>query len=191
MKVSAGIAGVLILCVLAALAGLTAGINLNPQATVKFVPDWGSAADWVAGIGTLFAVVLALKVRLEDMHSQKEQLEALTYGVLNIGRGTSAMGLEVTSKGRLPVRITGMYLGSRKEPKIWAFDNYLIDSSALPVRLEFGDKIDFRFTPELKGLVKKAEINDMAPIKREDMMLFIETTLGGTQLPLDLTYFPH
>lgn len=60
MKVVAAVVAVLVVAVLSALAGLTAGINLNPQATVKFVPDWGSVGDWVSGIGALLAVIASL-----------------------------------------------------------------------------------------------------------------------------------
>src|SRR5690606_41643222 len=52
MRWLAGIA-VAGLCIVSGLLGLTAGINLNPAATVRFVPNWGSLADWAAGRGTL------------------------------------------------------------------------------------------------------------------------------------------
>ncbi|MBI6913254.1 MULTISPECIES: hypothetical protein [Pseudomonas] len=60
MKVVAVVAAVLVVAALSALAGLTAGINLNPQSTVKFVPDWGSVGDWVSGVGALLAVIASL-----------------------------------------------------------------------------------------------------------------------------------
>lgn len=34
-------------------AGLTMGINLHPESTVRFVPNWGSLGDWVAGIAAV------------------------------------------------------------------------------------------------------------------------------------------
>lgn len=47
------------LLVVAGLLGLVAGINLNPQSTVRYVPDWGSLGDWVAGISGLFTFCVA------------------------------------------------------------------------------------------------------------------------------------
>lgn len=41
------------------LLGLTAGINLNPESTVKYIPNWGSLGDWVAGISALLTFVVA------------------------------------------------------------------------------------------------------------------------------------
>ncbi|WP_336352975.1 hypothetical protein [Pseudomonas atacamensis] len=46
-------------CVISGLLGLTAGINMNPQSTVKFVPDWGSLGDWVAGVSALLTFLVA------------------------------------------------------------------------------------------------------------------------------------
>jgi hypothetical protein len=60
MKVVGVVVTVLVISALSGLAGLTAGINLNPQSTVKFVPDWGSVGDWVSGIGALLAVIASL-----------------------------------------------------------------------------------------------------------------------------------
>ena len=48
--------GVLAAFVLGGLLGLTAGVNLNPNVTVSFVPNWGSLGDWVSGVGALLAV---------------------------------------------------------------------------------------------------------------------------------------
>src|SRR5690606_33024784 len=45
MRWLAGLA-VAVLCILSGLLGLTAGINLNPDSTVRFVPNWGSVGDW-------------------------------------------------------------------------------------------------------------------------------------------------
>lgn len=47
--------------VISGLLGLTAGINLNHSSTVTFVPDWGSLADWIAGVSAFFTFVVALK----------------------------------------------------------------------------------------------------------------------------------
>ncbi|WP_432755356.1 hypothetical protein [Pseudomonas sp. WMBT8] len=60
MKIVAVVVAVLFVVGLSALGGLTAGINLNPQSTVKYVPDWGSVGDWVSGIGALLAVIASL-----------------------------------------------------------------------------------------------------------------------------------
>lgn len=65
---------VLALCVVCGLLGLTVGINLNPQSTVKFVPAWGSLGDWVAGIGAIFAVGVAVWQSL--LQQQREKAKA-------------------------------------------------------------------------------------------------------------------
>lgn len=70
MKVVAVVTAVLVVAALSALAGLTAGINLNPHSTVKFVPDWGSVGDWVSGVGALLAVIASLYMVKRSEHFQ-------------------------------------------------------------------------------------------------------------------------
>ncbi|WP_312387716.1 hypothetical protein [Pseudomonas sp.] len=62
MKVASLAGGALLIlfaCVSSGLLGLTAGINLNPDSTIKFVPNWGSMGDWLAGLSALLTFVVA------------------------------------------------------------------------------------------------------------------------------------
>lgn len=59
-------------CVVCGLLGLTAGINLNPQSTVKFVPDWGSLGDWVAGVAALLTFFVAC-IAMNAWRAQERQ----------------------------------------------------------------------------------------------------------------------
>ncbi|WP_127650547.1 hypothetical protein [Pseudomonas koreensis] len=34
-------------------------MNLNPQSTVRFIPDWGSLGDWLAGVSALLTFIAA------------------------------------------------------------------------------------------------------------------------------------
>lgn len=65
----------LLLCIVTGLLGLTAGINLNPESTVRFVPAWGSLGDWISGIGALLAVVTSLYLvrRNEALQHERER----------------------------------------------------------------------------------------------------------------------
>lgn len=69
------VVGVVALCAVSGLLGLTAGINLNPDSIVKFVPNWGSLGDWVSGVGALLAVItsLALVRRSEASQAERER----------------------------------------------------------------------------------------------------------------------
>ncbi|MGY3026207.1 hypothetical protein ACVWXR_004042 [Pseudomonas lurida] len=95
---------VFLLCLLSALAGLTAGINLNPQSTVKFVPLWGSAGDWVAGLGALLAVVVAL------LQSSKQQEKERAKVKINNEYDSDFWSLRAMSEGLVPVTVLGVYL---------------------------------------------------------------------------------
>jgi len=98
MKVVAVVAAVLMVATLSALAGLTAGINLNPQSTVKFVPAWGSVGDWVSGIGALLAVVTSLymvkrseRFQLERDSEQLMLVQEHSLGWLTLRVGCSGL----------------------------------------------------------------------------------------------------
>lgn len=60
--------------VLVGLAGLTAGINLNPASTVQFVPNWGSVGDWLAGIAGLMTFVVASRAMNVWRTQEKQRL---------------------------------------------------------------------------------------------------------------------
>lgn len=126
---------VLVLCALSGLAGLTAGINLNPASTVKFVPVWGSAGDWVAGLGALLAVVVAL---LQSARQQeKERAKAKIFSE----HGDDYWSVRVLSEGLVPVTVLSVRL---------EYDNYqrFIDlctrpgsKLSLPHKLERGETL--------------------------------------------------
>lgn len=65
-------------CAVSGFLGLTAGINLNPESTVKYVPNWGSLGDWVAGISALLTFVVAC-VAMNAWRMQERQRLTLQW----------------------------------------------------------------------------------------------------------------
>lgn len=70
--------GCFFVCVISGLLGLTAGINLNPESTVKFVPNWGSVGDWAAGISTFLTLLVAC-IAMNTWRVQERQRLALQF----------------------------------------------------------------------------------------------------------------
>ena len=93
--------GVLIICIISALLGLTLGINLNSESTTKYVLSWGSLGDWVAGVGTLFAVAVALWQSFAQ--SQKDRIRTF---VIDKSKPRS-WTLRIISEGLIPVTVLG------------------------------------------------------------------------------------
>lgn len=103
-------------CVGSALLGLAAGINLNPNSIVKFVPvldanTWSAVGVWLGAIATLCAVGLSLYY---SRHDDKEKLTLISevHQITN-GRSTTnaKMTLRVVCTGRLPTTILAIGIG--------------------------------------------------------------------------------
>jgi hypothetical protein len=103
-------------CVSAGLAGLAAGINLNPNSTVKFVPvldpnTWSALGSWLGAIATFCAAGLALYY---SRHDDQEKL-AFFSEVHQLSAGETAVGVKMTLRvvctGRLPTTILAIGIG--------------------------------------------------------------------------------
>lgn len=152
MKIIAGVM-VGIACLLSGLLGLTAGINLNPETTIRYVPDWEIAGAWVSGLGALAAVWTmvwtyyrqrsdALKQRLDD---EKESLEIVQKchpaGILTTLSIISLSAMRIVIKD-IRIRDVASSLSVRMPMR----DAHQYESPTglrLPARLEFRDVIHF------------------------------------------------
>ncbi|EKT4472946.1 hypothetical protein QEM11_003848 [Pseudomonas putida] len=123
-------------CAVCGLLGLTAGINLNPASTVKFVPVWGSFGDWVSGIGALLAVVVALW----QIHRQQERERPKI--LLHHHLQANGWSLGVVSDGISPVTVLGAYILYDQTSQIDLVDR-LPEGYQLPRRLDRGEVMLF------------------------------------------------
>ncbi len=135
---------VLFLCLICGLLGLTAGINLNPESTIKFVPAWGSLGDWVSGLGALLAVLVTLwladKQRREDVESLKV---GLVIGMMSNGPELFFASVNVTSDGKRPVLITAITFMSRHAQQAMHVTGFMPFGNSLPIRLNYGEQAQF------------------------------------------------
>ncbi|MBK5437929.1 hypothetical protein JFV30_14195 [Pseudomonas sp. TH32] len=127
---------VLGLCLCSGLAGLNAGIIFNPKNTVEFLPVWGSLGDWVAGLGTLFAVGVALDQSKRQQDRERANLK------ITVEHGTDLFSVRLLSNGLTPVTVLAVHM---------EFDDYessinLATQSSgnikLPQKLVLGDTLD-------------------------------------------------
>ncbi|AQY67430.1 hypothetical protein [Pseudomonas veronii] len=165
--------GALAAFVLGCLLGLTAGVNLNPNATVSFVPNWGSLGDWVSGVGALLAVVVA--VWLADTQ-RKDNAEKLTLkcGVKPANDGSMIFGgrdlvVELISSGSRPVRVSGAKIGAKGKAGGWKAYMAGPTGKGFPFTLNYGEgeeiRLSFRdvsdvldhFSAEYQGDLSKAQ----------------------------------
>ena len=128
----------LFFCILSGLAGLMAGINLNPLSTVRFVPDWGIIGNWFSGAGTLGAVLASLWLarRGERRQEQREKED------VKIEQSASNLyaSIRVISLGVFPVTIKNVLI-VRDDDKAFAVPPPIDSKANFPLRLEFREDL--------------------------------------------------
>jgi len=135
---------VLFLCALSGLLGLTAGINLNPESTVKFVPVWGSLGDWISGLGALLAVLVTLWLADKQRRDDVESLEVnLVMGLAEYRPDDAFVSVNVTSDGKRPVLVTGVVFTSPYAKKALHVTGFMHFGDTLPIRLSYGEQAQF------------------------------------------------
>lgn len=123
-----------VVCVICALLGLTAGLKLNPQSTMKFVPNWGSLGDWFAAAGTIAAVWVALSQSKKQ--AEKERPRTKIYQEYK----ENAWSVRIVSEGLVPVTVLDASLSYDGVREI-DLAPWFPQSSALPKKLERGDAL--------------------------------------------------
>jgi len=93
--------GLLVTSVISGLLGMTVGINMNPSSTTRYVLNWGSLGDWVAGTGAFFAVGVALWQSFTQ--SQKDRIRTLIIDK----SAQRSWSLRIVSEGLIPVTVLG------------------------------------------------------------------------------------
>lgn len=173
------VAGFVLGCALSGLAGLTAGLNLNPASIVRFVPNWGSLGDWVAGLGAFFAVGVAL---WQSHLQRKEDVEDL---VIKQAQGRDRWKVSVVSKGKRPARVQYVSFYSREIDTILPIKNFIFHGAdaSLPQTLSYAEDIHFVTRPELfLDLALNAVLAFDDPLR--DLEIRVNTTLGVFSAPV-------
>lgn len=170
--------------VLLVLLGLTAGINLNPQATVKFVPDWGSLGDWVSGVGALLAVVASfLIVQRNEKFQLARDSEQL---VLNQEQDSAYLGIHLGCKGLRSCFVTDIRICSLKQRRTIKHDISKDFAEKFPFRLEPGEHIRLEWSGvEFKPLLHT--IGSLQALVLEEFFIEVLTGISVHRFSLD----PH
>jgi hypothetical protein len=160
MKVVTIILAGIVLSILSAFAGLTAGINLNPQSTVRFVPDWGSVGDWVSGVGALLAVVVSLYM---TRRSERFQLERDSEQLMLIQEPSLAwLTLTIGCKGMRRCTVNDLRLCHGK--KRTSLKHVLAEKNTgnFPCKLDPGDSFKLDWSGlEIKPIVRSVRNLDL------------------------------
>lgn len=170
--------GFLIACVVSGLAGLTVGINLNSESTTKYVLNWGSLGDWVAGTGAFFAVAVAL---WQSYVQRKEDIEDLAIEQRQVKQ---RLVVSVVSRGKRPVRVLWIGFYSKKFDITLPIKSFIFhgDETLLPQTLGYAENIEFQSRPEM---LQDLAVNAMFTFDDlHDLQIQVKTTLKEFKSPV-------
>lgn len=102
---------VVLSCSACGMLGLVAGINLNPLSTVRFVPEMGSLADWVSGLGSVSAALVALYLANQQRKNNTARIE------ISQSHTNHDFDLSFVSTGERPPIVTGVFIRSPRYKK--------------------------------------------------------------------------
>jgi hypothetical protein len=124
---------VIVACVICGMLGLTAGVNLNPSATVRYVWDWNAAGSWVSGVGALLAVSVALWQ--SSLQQSKDRIRTL---LVNTSSPTH-WRVRLVCEGLIPVTVLGAEL--RLNSVVLGLSQFFKNQPGFstPAKLERGD----------------------------------------------------
>ncbi|MFK3945628.1 hypothetical protein [Pseudomonas fulva] len=128
------------MCVISGLAGLTAGMNLNPNTTIKFVPNWGSLGDWVSGCGALLAVIVTLWLADRSRREDVESVDVKCSMALVGGIQTPLLVVEATSDGKRDAHVSGVFFTCSKAKSNYWLVKWHSLSARLPAHLGYGQR---------------------------------------------------
>lgn len=170
--------------VISCLAGLTAGINLNPISTVRFVPNWGSVGDWVSGLGALSAVLVTLW--LADKQRREDVADLLVVPKLSMisGEETWLVTVNVVSRGKRPSLATSTSISSKHSKSVLWLQNLHQYSGSLPINLSYGEKVDLIYTAKNIEQIAKFVMKHCAG-RTDGLTVNILTTLDTYSAQLD------
>jgi len=177
MKVVSVLIAVMVVGVLSALAGLTAGINFNPQSTVKFVPDWGSLGDWVSGVGAFGAIWVALALANKQ---RSQELPDLRFSMS--GKYTFTL----VNHGKLPVMVNAhnVILSNPKGGGSFWFGPDCLSNDPQVVELAFGQQVSFKYSEDVLGHIVDW-INSSCGGNFQDMRFIVGTPTKAFDFPAD------
>lgn len=122
-------------CTVCVMLGLTAGINLNPASTVKYVWDWNAAGSWVSGFGTLAAVL----VTLWQIRRQQEREKPKLIVQQDCDLAERSFSLTLVSTGLVPATVLGAHLSYDGGRVLLDLSLHLSENTTFPQRLDRGE----------------------------------------------------
>lgn len=174
-------------CGLSGMAGFTVGVNMNPEATTRYVLNWGSLGDWVSGTGALLAVLVTLWLADRSRREDVEHLVITPKMALPFGPGGTSqpfVAVDLVSKGKRPVTVVSMNVASKHSKHGLWVTQFARHSpvTVLPKRLDYGELANIHLQVGFHHDVQTF-VDDTCEGKTDGLRLVINTTTGHWEAP--------
>jgi hypothetical protein len=169
-------------CVICGLLGLTAGINLNPNSTTKYVPNWGSLGDWISGVGAMLAVVSSfILVRRNEAAQDDREREKIS---VEQWASDFFLSIRVISTGHFPCTINGVFFESPSGRVVSLAASLPSEVKVqIPHRLESRSDMNFGWTLTQMGrLLGALSLLDLDRV--EDLSIYVVTSIAEHRFPI-------
>lgn len=166
-------------CAVCGLLGLTAGINVNPASTIRFIPDWGSFADWVSGFGSVSAAVVALYLASLQRKNNTAKIEMSQY------YEKDNYTIDLVSTGDKTAIVVGVYIRSPSHQKQITLNRSPVDGyEKILGRYEYGEKRRLTVAAYFSGLARDIRDETGNP-NFEGLQLVVATGIAEFKVKLD------
>ncbi|KDD65515.1 hypothetical protein V466_29270 [Pseudomonas mandelii PD30] len=147
-----------------------------------WVPVLSMIGGWVAGIGTLAAVVVSLwlahKQSLEDTELVDGKFFVATNG------DEDFFALTLVSKGKRPAKVRSVSVGGAGAKRHLFIANWGWGSSALPVLMNYGDDATFRFRDDFEDTLDDFVKANLDGVKAR-VRILVSTTVKTYEFKLE------
>lgn len=157
---------------------LSVAAEKDPADTLKTI--FGSAGDWVSGLGSLAAATIAVYLADKQRRDNSARMEINQYFTKD------GFAIDLISVGEKPATVTGIYIRSpRHRRQVMISCPPLLESSAIPARFEYGDvqrlTIDKSIYPKISLEIE----HELGSKEYGELQLVVGTSTAEFKVDLD------
>ncbi len=129
--------------------GISIGVSSEQETFLKFtIPILGVIGNWVAGVGAIFAVFVALWLAEQQRKRDSENLQLNFSVFITAGNPNPYLAVSVTSNGNKPSKINSISVHSKSSKIALAIMQFDIVGHQPPTLLTYGEQATFILVPK-------------------------------------------
>ncbi|MDO9623159.1 MAG: hypothetical protein Q7J46_04155 [Pseudomonas sp.] len=175
----------LLISILSFALGVTAGVSTSYEYfTETLVPILSMLGNWVAGLGALGAVLVALWLAEKQKLDDSENLKVNFGFVIISGQKGHLLSVRVVSNGKRPSTVSGVSISSPDASTSIFIANYHHLSSQIPISLGYGAQANFILTYNFENEIA-SYINKWCTGSANKLELIVFSSLKNYTIKID------